>query len=194
MKKILMSAVLAGSMVLMGCDQGVAPTSNSGVSKATATVKTGSDGLTNEQRNVKDRLEMESRPGSIKHLYIISPYSGQTILYSTVKGKVTSSGKRLNPSSIEYVYGNGSSVHNGWTVDYGGHQVGTKEPLQDDGTYGSSEPYIYWFDAKGAYHQHFFTGGQIIHISDQPQAVKSVIINSEVTTTDTNYKSAEPSK
>jgi hypothetical protein len=31
----------------------------------------------------------------------------------------------------------------------------------------------------GIYHQHFMTGGQIVHISDQPIAVKSVTINME---------------
>jgi hypothetical protein len=51
--------------------------------------------------------------------------------------------------------------------------------LQDDGTYGSSSEDIYWFDAAGRYHQHWFTGGQIIHLSDQPISVKSVVLNLE---------------
>jgi len=37
----------------------------------------------------------------------------------------------------------------------------------------------WYFDVRGVYHQHFFTGGQIIHVSDQPLALKTVIINME---------------
>ena len=61
----------------------------------------------------------------------------------------------------------------------GGEIKNTTEVLQDDGSYGSSCEYIYWFDSKGNYHSHFFTGGQIIHVSDQPLAVKNVTINME---------------
>jgi hypothetical protein len=49
--------------------------------------------------------------------------------------------------------------------------------LLDDGTYVSSVEYLYWFDAKGVYHQHYVTGGQIVHVSDQPLAVKSIVLN-----------------
>lgn len=40
-------------------------------------------------------------------------------------------------------------------------------------TYGSSVPYIFWWDTNGIYHQHYISGGQIVHISDQPIEVKS---------------------
>jgi hypothetical protein len=148
------------------------------VTQQTATVQVGSDGLTVEQRNVRDRLSMDNKPGSIKHLYVISAYSGQVILYSTVKGKVTSSGKRLTPTTVAVV---GGEYHakDGVTVEIAGNQYSTGEVLQDDGTYGSSVEYLYWWDVQGRYHQHYVSGGQIIHISDQPIPVKSVIINIE---------------
>ena len=97
MRKLAVS-ILACSFLISGCDairERAKPKSTSGVKKATAHVKVGGDGNTNEQRNVLKRLEMDNQPGSIKHLYVISAMSGQTIIYSTVKGKVTSSGKRL---------------------------------------------------------------------------------------------------
>ena len=102
------------------------------------------------------------------------------IIYSTVKGKVTSSGKRLSPYSVaamegEYV----RSQHLGLAVDIGGQTKRTSEVLQDDGTYGSSSPYIYWWDSKGGYHQHYVTGGQIVHVSNTPMNVGKVIINIE---------------
>lgn len=157
------------------------PVSSSGLSKASATVNPGADGLSVEQRNVKDRLTADNKPGSIKHLYVMSAYSGQVLIYSTVRGKVTSSGKRLSPETITDIYNQNVT---GFTVKMGDITAVTKEVLSDDGTYGSSVPYVYWFDAKGAYHQHYIEGGQILHISDQPLAVKSVVLNMESTLSD----------
>lgn len=157
------------------------PRSDSGVSKASVVVRTGSDGLTVEQRNVRDRLIADNKPGSIKHLYVISAYSGQVLIYSTVRGKVTSSSKRLTPVTVATNQPN-TAASDGIPVTIGGLRLRTGEVLEDDGAYGSSVPYVYWFDAKGAYHQHYIEGGQIVHISDQPLAVKSVILNMELTT------------
>jgi len=149
---------------LIGCIDDTPPVSDSGVSKASVTIPTGADGLTTEQRNVGERLKTDNKPGSIKHLYVISAYSGQTIFYSTVKGKVTSSGKRLtNTKKIDGYF----------------QKPAVLPAIQDDGTYGSSIPYIYWWDVQGRYHQHYVSGGQIIHVSDKPINVKSVIINFE---------------
>lgn len=154
-------------------------TSSSGLNKINVEVRTGADGLSVEQRNVKDRLAADNKPGSIKHLYVISAYSGQVLIYSTVRGKVTSSGKRLSPETISGIYGDTNS--NGFGVPIGKFTAITKEVLSDDGTYGSSVPYVFWFDAKGVYHQHYVDGGQILHISDQPLAVKSIVLNMEST-------------
>lgn len=153
------------------------PTAASGVQQARATVKTGADGLTVEQRNVKKRYDLENVPGSIKHLYVISAYSGQVLIYSTVQGKVTSSGKRLSPYSV---VDNGTCMaESGFDVDISGMHKRTAEVLQDDGTYGGSIEYLYWFDSQDRFHQHYLAGGQIVHLSDQPLAVKSVILNME---------------
>lgn len=152
-----------------GCD---APQSRSGVGTAAVKVTAGTDGLTTEQRNIRDRYKLDNEIGSIKHLYVISAYSGQTIYYSTVRGKVTSSGKRLSPHTV--------SGGNGFAMNIGGNTHYTNEMLQDDGTYGSSVEYLFWFDAKGVYHQQYVTGGMILHVSDQPVTVKGVIINMEI--------------
>jgi len=165
------------SLSLSACNEEQAPKSASGVTKATVTVPVDPQtGMTIEQQNIAGRLQMDNKPGSVKHLYVISPESGQVLIYSTVKGKVTSSGKRLSPKTV-----NGSQY--GFQVQIGGQNYYTSEVLEDDGTYGSSVEYIYWWDTQGRYHQHFFTGGQILHISDYPIAVKSVILNLEVTNT-----------
>src|SRR5262249_26185527 len=156
----------------------------SGVSQASVKVQTDPSGMTAEQRNVRDRLLMDNKPGSIKHLYVISPLSGQVLIYSTVKGKVTSSGKRLSPRTVAAQDGKFvGSDFGGIPVSIAGMTRRTPEVLEDDGTYGESVPYIYWWDAQGRYHQHFFTEGQIIHVSDQPLQVKSVVLNLETNST-----------
>lgn len=165
--------VLAGSGT--SCDNSQ-PVADSGVQKTSVQVPTGNDGLSAEQRNVRDRLVEDNKPGAIKHLYVISAYSGQVILYSTVKGKVTSSGKRLNPRGIISNFsqdGCGAGVN----VYMGTKSYCTNEMIEDDGTYGDSVEYVYWWDVQGRYHQLYVTGGEILTVSDQPIPVKSITIN-----------------
>lgn len=174
-------AVLVSVVVLsafLGCEDSTPARSASGVAKATVHVPTNSDGLTTEQQNIAERLLSDNKPGSVKHLYVISAYSGQVIIYSTVRGKVTSSGKRLTPTSV-VVGANGTDKRPGFSTSF--DDVVTSEVLQDDGTYGQSSEYIYWWDTKGVFHQHYVSGGQILHISSEPLAVKGIIINMEIT-------------
>lgn len=152
------------------------PQSTSGVAQTRVQVPTGEDGLTAEQRNVRQRLLEDNKPGAIKHLYVISAYSGQVLIYSTVRGKVTSSGKRLAPTTVAA----GCAYQEGcWgsRVSIGGDKNMTAEVLQDDGTYGSSVEYIYWWDTRGVYHQHYIQGGQIVHVSSQPLNVPHIVLN-----------------
>lgn len=161
------------SLALMGqnCDR-QAPVSDTGIEKASAEIQTDIEGLTVEQKNVKARLEKDNEVGSIKHLYVISAYTGQVLIYSTVDGKVTSSGKRLTPTTVS----SGGNFPASIPFFIGGEVYHTPEVMQDDGTYGHSSPYVFWFDTQGNYHQHYITGGQIFHVSDEPLAVKDVII------------------
>ena len=174
---ILAVLILFAAFLLGGCGGSGKPESASGVKKVDVHVQTGSDGKTTEQRNVGDRLLEDNKPGSIKHLYVISAYSGQVIIYSTVRGKVTSGGKRLTPTTVT---GAGQYGGDYFAVEIGREERRTAEVLQDDGTYGHSMDYLYWWDTKGVYHQHYVGGGQIVHISNQPLAVKGIIINMEI--------------
>jgi hypothetical protein len=169
--------------VQFGCERQPAgtPQSASGVSKASVTVATGSDGLTVEQRNIKERVKRDNEPGSIKHLYVLSPFTGDVLLYSTVKGKVTSSGKRLTPKSVAALQGAQiGHEHNGFGVQIGNDIKRTGEVLQDDGTYGDSSEYSYWFDAAGNYYQFPMSGGCAMIISDRPIRFGKVVHNLEV--------------
>jgi len=177
MKSILI--VIFSFAFLVACDdRAPVSESSSGAKRVTVKIPKGPDGTTIEQRNVADRLLLDNKPGSIKHLYVISAYSGQAIIYSTVKGKVTSSGKRLTPNSV--IGHDGLVGTNANYVRVGNRKHTTHEVMQDDGTYGSSVHYLFWWDAQGRYHQHYVSGGQILHISDQPLAIKGVVINMEL--------------
>ena len=181
MKNLLITIVIIFGLI--GCEGSRQPKSTSGVKKATVKVSTGIDGLTTEQRNIKMRSDEDNKAGSIKHLYVISAYSGEVIIYSTVKGKVTSSGKRLSPYTVNTSRSQGglvSEFRDGLPINIGGRFSYTPEVLQDDGTYGHSIPYLYWIDTKDIFHKHYVSGGQIIHISSQPQTVKNIIINMEI--------------
>lgn len=166
MKALTILAVL----LLAGCDIQTAP-SSAGIQQATVHIAPQASGMSIEQENVARRLEEDNKPGAIKHLYVISAMSGDVLLYSTVRGKVTSSGKRLKPYMLAH-----ESVQ--W-VQLGDGRNATNEVVQDDGTFGSSVEYIYWWDSKGVYHQHYITGGQIVHVTSAPLRVGKVIINIE---------------
>lgn len=181
---ILIILVIGSCVSLSGCEipttANAGPTGSSGVRQATVKVQTDASGLTIEQNNVISRLKMDNNPGSIKHLYIISAYSGDVLLYSTVKGKVTSSGKRLTPTTV--TSSDGELVNSdmlGISVVINNEWHRTEEVLQDDGTYGSSIEYLYWWDQRGVYHQQYVSGGFLVHVSDQPVRVGKVLINIE---------------
>lgn len=175
MRNFRIVIVLVFSLIITSCNEYERDsTSSSGIKKATVKIETGSDGLSVEQRNIVKRLKEDNTLGSIKHLYIISAMSGQVIMYSTVDGKVTSGGKRLTPKTTSGEDGyTGSSMR----FSVGNNTYRTTEVIQDDGTYGDSMNYLYWWDVKGVYHQHYITGGQIAHISSEAMPVTEIIIN-----------------
>lgn len=178
MKPIILTACIA-CLTLTSCKpDDKSPRSASGVTKANVKIDTGSDGLTTEQRNIKKRLEMDNQVGATKYLYIVSAYSGQVILFSSIDGKISSSGKRLTPKSV-VVGTNGEYQRPGFAVNIGGAEMVTSEVLQDDGTYGDSGEYLYWFDTNGNYYQYYVTGGSIPIVSTKPLSPKSVVINVE---------------
>jgi hypothetical protein len=77
--------------------------------------------------------------------------AGQPIMYEGVKGKVTSGGKRLTRPDQLGTYGtNGSPA--------------VRQAPSDEGTYGSSAPYIYYWNTEGVYRQ---WDGNYLY-SDQP--------------------------
>jgi hypothetical protein len=132
-----------------------------------------------EQNNIMDRIREDNRPGMIQYFYSISPMTGDVLIYSTVSGKVTSSHKRLYPTTL--ASDSDSAGHDVTWFVVEGTAYNTPEVFGYDGTSGDSAEYIFWKDVKGNLHQHFLGGGDIIHVSSQPLAMKKAIINLDLT-------------
>lgn len=160
------------SFTLIGCNIDTSQQkSDSGVVKASVKIKTDVNGNTIEQKNIMERLKRDNDIGAVKHLYIISSYSGDVMEYSTVKGKVTSGSKRLSPKTV---IGNSiqtSSISSN-DVKIGNLTFATDEVLDDGGAYGESGNYLYWFDAQDNYHQYYPSGGTYLHISEKPLRIR----------------------
>lgn len=170
MKKLVLLFSLILSMVACVDVQSNQQKSDSGVRKATTQVKTDPSGNTIEQKNIIQRLERDNDLGSIKHLYVISAYTGDVLQYSTVVGKVTSGGKRLSPKTVN---GNGiETAGDNNFVTIGNSRYTTDEVLDDGGAYGESGNYLFWFDTQGNYHQYYPSGGTYLEICDRPLRIK----------------------
>jgi hypothetical protein len=176
MKRIFGILVLV-AVIAIGCGQIPQQTSDSGVSKASVKISVDEKGRTSEQNNIIEKNLRDAELGSIKHLYIVSAYTGDVLEYYTVKGKVTSGGKRLSP---RYIIGTTGKVYDGFSVYINGERYITDECMDEYGTYGESSNYLYWFDAQDNYHQYFPTGGTYLHISDKPLRVRKGVLTLEL--------------
>lgn len=164
---LLLFALLNGALVmaLVGCSQEVQSVSGTKM-KTVGKLKTDENGNTSEQNNISDKIRAESDPDKVWHLYVISPYDRQLIMQSTVKGKITSSNKRLTPKTLT---GQGMRFQVAGTTYY------TDEMPSEDGTFGSSAEYIYWKDAEGRNRRHYLLHGQIIHVVDEKMTLPELM-------------------
>lgn len=102
--------------------------------------------------NIKARLELTSSPSMLGYVALMNEM-GQVVMYTGVKGKITSSGKRLTVPVQKY------------KIDRGANYGTTLGPApSDEGTWGSSSPYIYFWTTNGQYIQ---WSGKYLY-SDQP--------------------------
>lgn len=153
------------TLALASCNQDL----QGPIKQASSNVSVSTTGLTVEQTNVKSRVELDNKPGAFKHLYIVNEL-GKCIFYDTVRGKVTSSGKRLH-SSTKFINGFG---------DGPGH---TEEALGEDGTYGNSTDYIYWWNVNNQYRQLTVGAGSNVLITEIPVRFDEVTIDLSLSNT-----------
>lgn len=105
-----------------------------------------------EIENIKARLELTSKPGILGFITLMNA-AGQPIAYYSVKGKITSGGKRLTkPVKLHHVD----------RGEFNGTALGPAP--SDEGTWGSSSPYVYFWTTDGRYIQ---WSGDYLY-SDQP--------------------------
>lgn len=83
--------------------------------------------------NIKKRLELTSQPGLLGYVVLLNQ-TGQPVMYTTVKGKITSGGKRL-------------------TSPYYSNESSAPRAPSDEGTYGTSGEYVYFWTQNGQYIQ-----------------------------------------
>jgi hypothetical protein len=166
---IAILAIFAIALSTTSCVNPTQQKSDSGITKASVKIKTDAEGHSIEQSRIMERLKRDNSVGEVKHLYVISAYSGDVLEYSTVKGKVISGNKRLSPKTVDG-YNQAASATN--YVNIGGNNYVTDEVIDDGGTYGESGNYLFWFDANDVYHQYYPSGGSYLHISEKPLRVR----------------------
>jgi hypothetical protein len=123
--------------------------------------------MTVEQQNINDRIKVTTDSTKVMWIHLIS-FEGNIIKRMPIRNKVTSSGKRLEPrhaatSGNQWLPSAGVAVPNTNERYYE-----TDELIQPDGTYGESDPYIFWFDPMGRYHQWGTAGGLGYLLTDYP--------------------------
>ncbi|MFB7890283.1 hypothetical protein ACFCZ3_19755 [Cellulosimicrobium cellulans] len=88
-----------------------------------------------EIKNLEEKLQRENDPSAIRYVYLIS--FAQPIGYYVIQGKVSSSGSQLAPE--EEIVDPCRSSYCPTVMD----------SAQDDGTFGSGDPGIFFFLADG---------------------------------------------
>lgn len=149
--KLAFAVLLAVS--LTGCLEESAPTNKQQQSqKAKEAANSINFAENSEIDNIKKRLELTSNPGAVGFVLLMNQ-AGQPIMYTNVKGKITSGSKRLTEPDRLYNNANG---------------YGIRAASSDEGTFGSSDAYIYFWTAEGQYVQ---WNGPYLY-SDKPLRVK----------------------
>lgn len=87
--------------------------------------------------NIKRRLELTSKVGLVGYVVLFNEM-GQPVMYTTVKGKITSGSKRLTRPDVR---------------DCGGSNCVARQASSDEGTYGSSNPYVFFWTQSDQYVQ-----------------------------------------
>jgi hypothetical protein len=155
MRKISIALIATSALLLSACE----PNSEPNPAKATQAQKAAEAANSiqfsenAEIDNIKRRLELTSNPGQI----------GFVLLYTSVKGKITSGGKRLtSPQEVRCLE----------VAESVGCSQQMVDAPSDEGTYGSSNPYIFFWTVDGQYIQ---WSGKYLY-SDKPFRIEDPTI------------------
>ena len=117
-----------------------------------------------ERINIKKRLETWTDPNKVSYIYLTS--YGRVMAFYTVKGKVTSGGKRM--TSTERLIGCDGGEYNADCI---------MESPELDGTYGTSGQYIFFWTTDGTYVQwngEYMLADQPLKLTTQPELVREI--------------------
>lgn len=144
MRKIAIALIATSALLVSACDgQPVQPTAKDTQAQKAAEAANSIQFSENaEIDNIKKRLELTSNPGQIGFVLLLNEM-GKPVMYTSVKGKITSGGKRLTAPQEYKCLG----------VAGGGCSYQTVDAPSDEGTFGSSNPYIFFWTVDGQYIQ-----------------------------------------
>ena len=176
MKRFGLLIIISMSVVLYGCPaEGQSkPKKVTQSQKAAKAAESISFTENAEIENIKKRLQLTSDPGLTGFVLLMNE-AGQPIMYTGVTGKITSGGKRLTAPIQSWNHNYKGSKGAGLS----GYDTGTLGPApSDEGTWGSSNPYIYFWSTSGQYIQ---WNGKYLY-SDKPfrTTVEPLVIATEV--------------
>lgn len=148
MKKIALFATIL-ALPLAACGERAAPSAKDAqAAKAQERANSLSFTENSEMDNIERRLRLTSNPGQIGFVLLMNEM-GQPVMYTSVKGKITSGSKRLTRTeqSVCIPQQDSDGSRNGM-CSY--ERVAAPS---DEGTYGSSGEYIYFWTVDGQYVQ-----------------------------------------
>ena len=162
MRKISIALAATASLLLTACGEPAPPTSKDiQAQKAAEAANSIQFNENAEIDNIKKRLELTSNPGAVGFVLLLNEM-GKPVMYTSVKGKITSGGKRLTaPQQMECL-----------SVAGGGCSTQVIDAPSDEGTYGSSNPYIFFWTVDGQYIQ---WSGKYLY-SDKPFRIEDPTI------------------
>lgn len=131
-------------IILTGCpgdEEPAAKTKTTQAEKAAAAAESIQFTENAEIENIKRRVTLTSQPGLQGFVALVNKL-GNIVMYTPVKGKITSGGKRLTPTFKKIRCDKGE-----WTGDC------FVDAPSDEGTHGRSNPYIYFWTPGDQYIQ-----------------------------------------
>jgi hypothetical protein len=151
--------IVALAVCLAGCPEAESSTKTNQAKKAQAAANSITFTENAEIDNIKKRLELTANPGLLGFVVLLNEM-GQPVMYTGVKGKITSGGKRLTEPD-RYT----SQGTNGFM----------RQSASDEGTYGHSGEYVFFWTPAGQYIQ---WNGKYLY-SDKPFRLKvePIVVN-----------------
>ena len=117
-----------------------------------------------ERENISKRIDITNDQNQVMFWYGLSGM-GNIVAKAVVKGKVTSSEKRLEPRTTDDDYPTRGYV--------GDEMYRTNEIMGADKTYGNSDKYVFWFTPE----EQYFQWNGLYILSNAPLRLEDPVIN-----------------